>query len=322
MLGLAHAIENNKGLIFTNSVVRDIKSQNNGYISYSKNYTVKSKYVVIASHYPFINFPGLYFLKMYQVTSYALGIEFDNELFDGMYISSNEPTLSFRTTKDKKILILGGGSHKTGYSPETKKNYGYKFLEEQAKKFFSNGNILFKWNTKDCISLDKVPYIGNFSNLMPNVYVATGFNKWGMTTSNVAANIITDLILGKENKYTDIYNSRRIEPIKNLDEVKNMVGQVVKSFVTNRIKIPEEDINSLKKENGAIIKVEGQNVGIYKDEKGDVYAVKPTCTHLGCLLTWNNIDKTWDCPCHGSRFSYTGKNLYDPAFKNLEVNKL
>ena len=139
-----------------------------------------------------------------------------------------------------------------------------------------------------------------------------------MTTSNVAANIITDKILGKENKYLSIYDSTRLKPIKNRQELGNMIKQTVKSFITNRIKIPEEEISKIKKDNGAIIKFDGNTIGVYKDSDGNIYAVNPTCTHLGCLLTWNNLDKTWDCPCHGSRFNYDGENLYEPAIKGLE----
>ena len=153
---------------------------------------------------------------------------------------------------------------------------------------------------------------------MKNCFVATGFNKWGMTTSNVAANIITDKILGKENKYVSIYDSTRMKLIKNRQEVGNMVKQTIKSFITNKIKIPEEKISKIKKDNGGIIKIDGTNVGIYRDKEGKIHAVNPVCSHLGCLLTWNNIDKTWDCPCHGSRFNYDGENIYEPAIKGLE----
>ena len=196
--------------------------------------------------------------------------------------------------------------------------FGYSYLENEVKKYYPDYKIKFKWNTRDCVTLDKVPYIGEFSSLMKNCFVATGFNKWGMTTSNVASNIITDKILGKENKYLSLYDSTRLKPIKNRQELGNMVKQTVKSLITNRIKIPEEEIFKIKKDNGGIIKIDGVNVGIYRDKTGKVYAVNPTCTHLGCLLTWNNIDKTWDCPCHGSRFDYNGENLYEPAIKGLE----
>ncbi len=140
-----------------------------------------------------------------------------------------------------------------------------------------------------------------------------------MTFSNVAAHIIKDKILGKENKYEFVYKSTRMHPLKNKGEMTNIVSQVFKSFVSNRIKIPEDDLFAIKKGNGGILRINGSAVGIYKDLDGNVFAVNPTCTHLGCLLTWNNLDKTWDCPCHGSRFDYTGKNIYDPAFKDLET---
>ena len=191
-------------------------------------------------------------------------------------------------------------------------------LEKEAKKLYPDCKILYKWNTRDCITLDKIPYIGEFSLFMPNVFVATGFNKWGMTSSNIAANIIKDEILGISNKYSDIYNSSRFSPIKNRGEMKNMLNQVFHSFVTNRIKIPDDDLSSIKRDNGGIIRINGVAVGIYKDKDEKIFAVDPTCTHLGCLLTWNNVDKTWDCPCHGSRFDYSGKNLYDPAFRYLK----
>lgn len=320
MYGLANAIKKYGGIIFTNSLVKKVDKKSDGYSCYTDKYKIKSKYLVIASHYPFINFPGFYFLKMYQVSSYVLGIETNSNFSDGMYINSKEPSISFRSVKygDKRLLIVAGGNHKTGYSPNSNPNFGYGFLEKEVKKLYPDSNIVYKWNTRDCVTLDKIPYIGKFSDFMPKAYIATGFNKWGMTSSNVAANIITDSILGKENKYKDVYNSTRFEPIKNRSEFGNMLKQVVKSFITNRIKIPKEKLSSIEKDNGGIIKINGKTVGIYKNKNGKIFAVNPTCTHLGCLLTWNNVDKTWDCPCHGSRFDYSGKNMYDPAFKDLE----
>lgn len=320
MYGLVRAIKENGGLIFTDTTIEEIIKKENNYILISNNNKVEAKYVVIATHYPNINLRGLYFTKMYQVTSYALGIETKSELFDGMYISAEEPVLSFRTAIEngKRFLIMAGGNHKTGFSPESEDNYGYQYLEKEAKKLYSDCKIVYRWNTRDCITLDKIPYIGKLSNFDNNMYVATGFNKWGMTSSNVAANIIRDGILGIENKYESIFNSTRFNPIKNKEELKNMMGQAFKAFISNRIKIPAEDLNVIENDNGGIIKINGVSVGIYKNKEGEIFAINPTCTHLGCLLTWNNLDKTWDCPCHGSRFSFTGKNIYDPAFKDLE----
>ena len=321
MKGLANGIMSRGGMIFTNSLVSDVNKVGDAYETLCNEYVIKSKFVVLASHYPFINFPGFYFSKMYQVTSYAICIETKKQIPNGMYLKADEPTLSIRNVdaNGQKLLIIAGGNHKTGYSPDSDVNYGYSYIERKAKKLYPDCKVSYRWNTRDCVSLDKVPYIGEFSSLMKNVYVATGFNKWGMTSSNIAANIITDKIMGVKNKFEDVFDSTRFNPIKNRSELKNMGEQIIHSFVTSKIKIPKEDISAIENNNGGIIKVGGKDVGVYKDADGKVYAVKPICTHLGCLLTWNNVDKTWDCPCHGSRFSYTGKNIYDPAFEDLEV---
>ena len=182
--------------------------------------------------------------------------------------------------------------------------------------------MLFKWDTRDCISLDKIPYIGEFSNLMKNIYVGTGFKKWGMTSSNVAATIVTDKILGKENKFSDVFSATRVKPIKNRWEVQNMLKQTVNSIAFNKFKIEPYSIDQIESDNAAILEINGENVGVYKDITGKIYAVKPNCSHLGCLLSWNNADKTWDCPCHGSRFDYMGRNIYEPAIKDLEIKEI
>ena len=326
--GLVKQITDTKGKIFENTICYDVKRDGDSYICYTENNTVKAKYVVLASHYPFINFPGVYFAKMYQSSSYVIGIDTKSELFDGMYINIQSPIYSFRTAKDadKKILLLGGGDHKTGENTSYQDSYG--LLEEKAKQWYPNCEIKYRWSTRDCITLDKIPYIGEFSNTLPNMYVGTGFNKWGMTSSNVAARIITDKIDEKENEYSEVFEATRLNPIVNKDEVKNMVSQTVKSLVVERIEEPEKVINDktslddLKQETGQIIEWNGEKVGVYKDIEGKMFAVKPVCTHLGCILNWNGANKTWDCPCHGSRFDYTGKNLYNPALKDLEKVEL
>ena len=143
-----------------------------------------------------------------------------------------------------------------------------------------------------------------------------------MTTSNVAANIITDYILVNENKYAYLFDSTRMQPIKNRVEFKNILTESVNSLVLNKFKTSKLTFDNISNNSGGIIEVNNQKVGIYKDTSGNIFAVKPVCSHLGCLLSWNDADKTWDCPCHGSRFDYMGKNLYDPAIKDLEKYNL
>ena len=325
MNGLASCILNNNGKIFVDSGVENIAKDADGYNVFTSNNKVHCKNIVMASHYPFLNIPGFYFSKMYQSTSYAIAVDTHTDLFDGMYISSPEPIFSFRTAlyNGKKILIVGGNNHKTGEAIEN--NFNYSSLENKIFGLYPSSEILFRWNTEDCISLDKIPYIGKYSNIMPNIYIGTGFKKWGMSTSNVAANIVTDMILGRKNEYSEVFSSTRLRPIKNRWEMKNMVKQTANSLVFNKYKIPSNSISNIGLGNAEIISIKGQNVGVYKSPTGEVFAVKPNCSHLGCLLAWNNLDKTWDCPCHGSRFDYKGNNLYSPANKGLdtiEINNL
>lgn len=320
--GLCKKILENKGQIYEDSKVYDIEKSSNHYTTYTKNYKVSSKYVILASHYPIINAPGFYFLKMYQETSHIIGIETNQPLFNGMYINSESPTLSFRTVNynGKRLVLVGGFEHKTGSKIDL--SNAYSFLEKAAKEIYSDAKILYRWNTQDCVSLDKLPYIGEFSNIMPNMYVATGFKKWGMTTSNIAANIITDKILGKENPYENIFLSTRFHPLKNIEELGGLVKEVTYSLTINKLNIPEKTLNSIHNDEGDLIEFDGKKVGIYKDINGNVFAVKPVCSHLGCELAWNNLDKTWDCPCHGSRFNFKGESLFDPSIKDLEKYEL
>lgn len=320
--GLCKKIIYNMGKIYINTTALDIKNEQDNYLIYTDKNTVKAKYVIVATHYPFLKISGLYFTKMYQSTSYIIAIDPKKTLYSGMYINNSAPIFSFRTAKynGKNILLIAGSDHKSGHPTSYKDSYG--ILEDIARKYYPNCEILYKWNTEDCISLDKIPYIGSYSLSMPNVFVGTGFKKWGMTSSNVAANIIVDKICNKKNKYEYIYNSSRLKPIKNLDEFKNMIVQSTNSLFLDKLKSPNMSFEKIANNSGSIIDVNNEKVGIYKDSNSNIYAVKPICTHLGCLLSWNDVDKTWDCPCHGSRFNFDGKNLYNPAFKDLETYDL
>lgn len=263
--GLCNCIIKSNGKIYTNTTVYDVKKDANSFSTLTVGGTIHSKYVILASHYPFINFPGIYFFKMYQSTSYVIGIDTKKTLFNGMYITASEPTYSFRTAnyQGKKILLLGGCGHKTGVPVSYSQSYAT--LENYAKQLYPNCEILFRWDTRDCISLDKIPYIGAFSTSFDNFYVGTGFNKWGMTTSNVAANIISDMILGKQNKYAYVFDSTRVHPVKNRTEIKNMITESVNSLAFKKLKDSNTDFNDIPINSGGIIDINNQKVGIYKD---------------------------------------------------------
>lgn len=263
--GLCNSIIKNSGQIYTNTTVYDVEKNSNYFLTSTIGGTIKSKYVILASHYPFINFPGMYFFKMYQSSSYVIGVDTKKSLFNGMYITASEPTYSFRTAyyQGKKILLLGGADHKTG-TPVTYKD-SYLALENYAKQLYPNCEVLFRWDTRDCITLDKIPYIGLFSSTMDNFYVGTGFNKWGMTSSNVAANIVCDMILGKSNKYLHVFDSTRVNPVKNRTEIKNMISESVNSLAFKKIKDSNVSFDNINNNSGGIIDINNQKVGIYKD---------------------------------------------------------
>ena len=326
------------GEIYIDTLIQNIEKKNDEFITSCKNYVVRSKYVILASHYPFIDRFGYYFLKMYQSTSYVIAVDIGDKTFDGMYINSEQPTFSYRFvngSNEKKLLLVGGADHKTGSKIDL--SNAYNILEDEVRKYYPDCKVLYKWNTEDCITLDKIPYIGEFSHFMPNMYIGTGFNKWGMTSSNVAGNIIVDKILGRENEYENVFKATRLHPIKNNVELGNMIKETTNSFVINKFKVPDADLDviednsvmsgskkagnfeEIKNDSGHVLKYNGQTIGIYKDKDGKIFAVNPICTHLGCLLSWNNLDKTWDCPCHGSRFDYKGHQLYNPAIRDLDV---
>ena len=151
------------------------------------------------------------------------------------------------------------------------------------------------------------------------MYVATGFKKWGITSSQVSAKIISDYILKKNNNYSDIYSSTRLNPIKNSKEFGNMLKQTTYSLIINKFSSPDELYENLSPESGGVVEYKNKKLGIYKRKDGKIFAVEPYCARLGCELTWNNLEKTWDCPCHGSRFDYTGKIITEPTKKDLKV---
>lgn len=315
--GLCNYILNHSGKIFENSKVINIKKAHNNYIVSTYKASVSSKYLVIASRYPIVKIPGFYFLKMYQQASYLIGIETKSPNLDGMFLSTSSPSLSLRTVKDanKQLVLIGGSEHKVGIKSDF--SNAYIELEKFAKQIYPDAKILYRFGTQDCVSLDKIPYVGCLSTLMPRAYVATGFKKWGMTSSSVASEIIRDKILGHKNKYEDVFSSTRFSPLKNKHEFGNMLKETTFSLALNRFNLPKSSIEDVSCGEGKIVRVGMKKIGVYKDMNGKTFCIKPYCTHLGCELSWNSLEKTWDCPCHGSRFSYTGESIYDPAVKNL-----
>lgn len=278
---------------------------------YTENGRVEAESIVLATHYPFINRPGYYFLRMHQERSYVLALE-NAQVLDGIYLGTGGGGFSFRNFG--QYLLLGGGSHRAGEHPGKS---SYTTLEDTANRLWPNCRIAARWSAQDCTSLDGIPYIGHFSDETPHLYVATGFNKWGMTSSMVSAHLLTDQILGRKNPDGAVFSPQRFH-IKSStlpllkDGMKAVSGLGLKKLI-----IPEGNFSDIRPGQAKIIEYNGIRAGVYRDDTDKTHIVSTTCPHLGCILSWNSDEKTWDCPCHGSRFDYHGSLLSGPALEGL-----
>lgn len=273
---------------------------------------IVANHIVIATHYPIINAPGYYFMKMHQERSYVIALENADNNIKGMYIDYEKQGYSFRNYKG--LLLLGGISQRTG---ENESGGSYDKLRNIAKDLYPNSREKCHWSAQDCMTIDGMPYIGKYADSTPNIYVATGFNKWGMTSSMVSAMIISDLILEKDNDFSEIFSPKRFDLSLSINNIANDLVKTAKNFIAQKISIPSSEIQHIKNGHAGIVDYNGQKVGVYKDENGKEFIVSTKCSHLGCELHWNADELTWDCPCHGSRFDYTGKLIESPANKDI-----
>ncbi len=263
-LKFAFAIAKNLN-IYENTFVREMI----GTIAITDKAEIKANRVIVATHFPFINKHGSYFLKLYQHRSYVIALKNAADV-KGMYVDDSKTGLSFRNYKD--YLLLGGGGHRTG-----KKGGNWNELRQFARIHYPTSKESCFWAAQDCMSLDNMPYIGQYSRSTPNLYVASGFNKWGMTGSMLAAMLLSDMMAEKQNDFAKVFNPSR------------------------SIMKPQLLLNG------------GESV---------MNLLTPTskrCPHLGCALKWNRAEHTWDCPCHGSRFSSDGSLLDNPSNGDLKL---
>ncbi|MBQ4136750.1 MAG: FAD-dependent oxidoreductase [Clostridia bacterium] len=245
--------------IYEHTKVTELKP----YVARTNHGEIRYKKLIIATHFPMLNKHGLYPLKLYQHRSYVLALK-GAQAVDGMYVDESDTGLSFRSYGE--LLLLGGGSHRTGKSGGC-----WNELEEFAKKYYKNAEIVGRWATQDCMTLDRVPYIGKYASSTPDVFVATGFNKWGMTSSMVASDILCDLVRGKRNPYAEVFSPSR------------------------SMFYPQLAVNA------------------FESAVGLLTPTAPRCPHLGCALKYNREEHSWDCPCHGSRFTESGELINNPA---------
>ena len=295
-------------VIYENTKVSAVE----GNVVKTENAEVVADAVVMATHFPFINMPGYYFARMHQERSCILALKGVKPL-QGMYIGIGDHAFSFRSYGD--ILLLGGSGYRCG---ENSAGGNYEKLKKAAKEWYPDSREEAWWSAQDCMPMDGVPYIGQFSSSTPHLYVATGFQKWGMTSSMVSAQILSDLIIHGNNPFSEVFSPQRFHLTAS---VKNIVAdgiQSVKGLGKGFFAGAKKQIEDLPNGKGGIVEYEGERVGVYKDEEGEVFIVSNQCPHLGCQLEWNPDELSWDCPCHGSRFDYRGNLLNNPAMEGLE----
>ena len=274
--------------------------------------------VVYATHVP----PGVNLLhfRCAPYRSYAMAVSLkDNSYPDCLAYDLYDPYHYYRTQQidGNYYLIAGGEDHKTGEEPDADSRFAR--LQAYLAHYFDIGEVAFKWSSQYFQSADGLPYIGHLPGNPENVWVATGFGGNGITFGHVAAQVLTELIVNGESEYEDIFSPSRVKPVAGFANFVKENADVASKLIAALIPPQKlEDLSDIKNNESRIIKYEGHSIALYKDTAGKLHAVNQACTHLACSVSWNNTEKTWECPCHGSRFGIDGQVLTAPARKGLE----
>lgn len=304
-------------LEFIKEISKDIEIYENtkvtgvhGNIISTDNATFMADKIVFATHYPIVNLPGLYFIRQHQERSYVLALSGCRKL-EGMYYGIDDNGISLRSYNN--TLLLGGGSHRTG---ENTSGGSYDSLREASVKYFPGSKEICCWSAQDCMPHDDIQFIGKYFYGYKSWYVATGFKKWGMTSSMVAARLLADLMSGKENQYRKLFTPQRHNIRAAAGPLFKDIGHSVKGLTKGLCHRAKQPADELMNGHGGIVKVNGERCACYRDNEGRLHMISARCPHMGCELSWNPDELSWDCPCHGSRFDIDGKLLDVPAQKD------
>lgn len=327
--GLCDAIVKSGGNIYTNTHAKEIDST--GIIT-NEGFKIKAKHVVVATNSPVNNLYKMH-LKQYAYRTYVIGAKIKKDTlphalwWDTGDFEANSEMPPYHYVRVQKLddthdlLIAGGEDHATGladaeHKPEADR---YGLLENWTREHFEGmEEIVYRWSGQVLEPMDSLAFIGRNPADKDNVYIVTGDSGNGMTHGTIAGLLITDLITGKENKLEKIYDPGRVKIFKaGKTFLKEFVGGFIDYLKTKPGSADETSLKELKNTEGKIVEFAGKKMGAYRDEGGQLHFISGECTHLGCIVKWNNDEKSWDCPCHGSRFTYEGKVLNGPANKPL-----
>jgi glycine/D-amino acid oxidase-like deaminating enzyme/nitrite reductase/ring-hydroxylating ferredoxin subunit len=278
--------------------------------------------VVLATHYPFLD-RSLAFARLRPERSYAITCRIEGAPPEGIHISGDRPTRSVRAVPvdGEELLLVGGEGHKTGTERDTELRY--ERLEAFAREHWTVRSVEHRWSAQDPITADLLPYVGALTPRNDRVLMATGFGKWGMTGGTAAALLLADLALGRTAMWAELFDPNRFTPLASARRLVTENAQVAARFVGDRLgKGETRSLDGLAPGEGAIVEHDGEKVAASRDADGTLLAVSARCTHLGCLVTWNGAERSWDCPCHGSRFAPDGGVIEGPAVHRLERKPL
>ncbi len=301
--GGVHIFENSRALALEDGV------------TVTRDGRLYAKRTILCTHYPFVNLRGLYFTKMIQNRSYVLALEGPPAL-QNMYLGSADSGYSFRSQQSSggpPLLLLGGCGHKTGH--ETGVSH-YRNLEKTARRLYPECSVKYRWSAQDCMTADGIPYAGRYRQMDGNIYLACGFNKWGMTGCMASARILARLIASGEEE-SSVFSPSRSDFSFQSPEIFRQAGDTVSNFLKGYFSVPSKSLPQLQPGEGGVVDYSGSKIGALRDEEGSLHAVETVCPHMHCPLKWNPEEKTWDCPCHGSRFDADGKVLEGPAVHSL-----
>ena len=315
-IGLADAVVRHGGAVFEHTRVLDVREGAAGCVVQHANGTIDAGHVVVASHLPFLD-EGGFFARAHPKRSYALAVRLRSggRRPLGMYISADDPTRSIRSTVDEWV-VLGGEGHKVGHDDDTRDRY--VALEAWAREHFEVADVGYRWSAQDYESVDGMPYIGRLRPGRERTWVATALRKWGMSNGTAAAMLLADLVQGRDHPWAEAFDSTRLAPGASIKSLVTENVEVGKRFVGDRLRTRRSrPVEELAPGEADVVLLDGDPVAAYRDGAGQLHAVAANCTHLGCRVSFNTAELTWDCPCHGSRFDVDGRVLQGPAVDDL-----
>jgi glycine/D-amino acid oxidase-like deaminating enzyme/nitrite reductase/ring-hydroxylating ferredoxin subunit len=277
--------------------------------------TLRAGRVVVATHFPFLD-RGLYFARMHPERSYSIAVAVGTPPPPGMFISAGSPTRSLRShpVDGRELLIVGGEGHKVGQGGDTRERYAA--LERFARQHFDLETVEYRWSSQDNMPADGLPFVGPLWPLSSRLYVATGFRKWGLAQAAPAAELLRDLIVDRPNPLREVYDPRRLE-VRGATTLVKENADVALHFAADRLRQRAPASDKLAPGEGRVVSRGGRQVALARDDEGTLHAVAARCTHLGCIVAFNAAERSWDCPCHGSRFGLDGRVLQGPAVAPL-----